>query len=157
MEPALSYQLLADLVLVLHFGIVVFVIAGLVLVVAGNVVRWRWVNSLWFRSAHAAAIGVVVAQAWLGKVCPLTTLESWLRVQAGSGSYNKSFIEHWVHQLLYYEVPFWVFTLAYTVFGLLVLVAWWYFPPQRNGRTHDAAPDPWPSSNVTARRRGARG
>ena len=128
------YQFLADAVLVLHFAIVTFVVGGLVLVVAGNLLRWRWVNGLWFRLAHLAAIGVVVAQAWLGKVCPLTILESWLRVQAGSGSYDKSFIEHWVQRLLFYEAPFWVFTLIYTIFGLVVLAIWRYFPPRHTKR-----------------------
>ena len=135
MASAVSYQLLADAVLVLHFAIVVFVIGGLVLVVAGNLLRWRWVNRPWFRFAHAAAIGIVVLQAWLGQVCPLTTLESWLRVQAGSPSYSQSFIEHWVHRALYYELPSWVFVLAYTVFALLVAAAWWYFPPARASQT----------------------
>jgi len=130
----LMYQVLADTVLVLHFGIVVFLIGGLMVIVAGNVLRWRWVNGLWFRLAHVATIGFVVAQAWLGKFCPLTTLESWLRVQAGTASYNESFVEHWVHRLLYYELPLWVFTCAYTVFGLLVLAAWWHFPPQHKRR-----------------------
>jgi hypothetical protein len=132
MTSALPYQLLADSVLVLHLGIVVFVVGGLVLVVAGNTVaRWPWVNSLWFRIAHLAAIGIVIAQAWLGQVCPLTTLESWLRVQAGSAAYSKSFVETWVQRVIFYEAPTWVFTLVYTVFGLLVLASWWWFPPRR--------------------------
>jgi len=125
-----AFQLLADAVLLLHFCVVVFVVGGLVLVVAGNMRGWAWVNDLWFRLAHVLAIGIVVMQAWLGQVCPLTTLESWLRVQAGSPSYSKSFVEHWVQRLLFYEAPFWVFTLAYTVFGLIVLASWWYFPPR---------------------------
>lgn len=130
----LPYRLLADAVLVLHFSVVVFVVGGLLLVVAGNMRGWPWVNRLWFRLAHLAAIGVVVAQAWLGMLCPLTTLESWLRVQAGSPSYSKSFIEYWVQHLLFYEAPFWVFALAYTMFGLLVLAAWWCFPPRFSKR-----------------------
>jgi len=128
-DPA-AYQFLADAVLLLHFGVVSFVIGGLVLVVAGNMSGWAWVNGLWFRFAHLLAIGIVVVQAWLGKVCPLTALESWLRVKAGSPSYSKSFVEHWVQHLLFYEAPFWLFTLAYTVFGLLVIASWWYFPPR---------------------------
>jgi polyferredoxin len=126
----LPYRLLADAVLLLHAGVVAFVIGGLLLVVAGNALRWRWVNNGWFRLAHVAAIGVVVVQAWLGKVCPLTTLESWLRAKAGFAPYRQSFIEHWVQRLLYYEAPAWVFATAYTTFGLLVLWAWWYFPPR---------------------------
>ena len=127
----MPYQLLADAVLVVHFAIVLFVIGGLVAVVAGNWLgRWPWVNSLWFRLVHIAAIGVVVAQAWLGQICPLTTLESWLRVRAGESAYSKSFIEHWVQALLFYEAPAWVFVFAYTVFGLAVLGTWWRYPPR---------------------------
>ena len=130
MDEPLPYRVLADLVLVLHLAVVVFVVGGLVLVVAGNLLRWPWVNSGWFRVAHLLAIAVVSAQAWLGKVCPLTTLESWLRAQAGLPGYRQGFIEHWVQRFLYYEAPLWVFAVAYTVFGLLVLLAWWYFPPR---------------------------
>src|SRR5262245_46275079 len=119
MWSMLPYRLLADAVLLLHFSIVVFVVGGLLLVIAGNLMRWPWVNNAWFRLAHAAAIAVVVVQAWLGKVCPLTTLESWLRVKGGLTGYRQSFVEHWVQRLLYYEAPLWVFAMAYTVFGLL--------------------------------------
>jgi hypothetical protein len=131
MNTAVPYQLLADAVLVLHFAVVVFVVGGLVIVVAGNGLGWRWVNAWWFRLAHLGAIAFVAVQAWLGEWCPLTTLESWLRVQASGAGYTKSFIEHWLQRVIFYEAPFWVFTLAYTGFGLLVLAAWWRFPPKR--------------------------
>jgi hypothetical protein len=55
------YRLLADAVLTLHFGIVVFVVGGLVLVVLGNWRGWGFVNRWWFRLTHLAAIGVVVS------------------------------------------------------------------------------------------------
>jgi len=135
MVAAWLYRLLADAVLLLHFGVVVFVIGGLALIVAGNLMRWPWVNRLWFRLAHVAAIAIVVVQAWRGYLCPLTTLESWLRMRAGSSPYASGFIEHWVQRILFYEAPVWVFTLAYTVFGLLVVAAWWCFPPRRNKQT----------------------
>lgn len=125
------HRWLADLVLVLHFAIVVFVVGGLVLVVVGNLRGWRWVNAWWFRIAHLAAIGVVVAQAWLGVTCPLTSLEMWLRAQAGAGTYSGGFIEHWVARLLYYHGPPWAFVLAYSLFGLVVAATWWRFPPRR--------------------------
>jgi hypothetical protein len=126
---ALPFELLADAVLVLHLGIVAFVVGGLLLVVAGNVFAWPWVNRIWFRLLHLAAIGFVVAESWLGVTCPLTTLESSLRTQAGGAPYEASFIEHWVGRILFYDAPPWVFTTAYTAFGLLVAAAWWYFPP----------------------------
>ena len=130
----MPYQFFADVVLLLHFGVVLFVVGGFVLIVAGNLRGWRWVNSRRFRLVHVAAIAVVVAQSWLGQDCPLTTLESWLRVQANGRAYDRGFIEHWVQRVLFYEAPFWVFVLAYTAFGLLVVAAWWYFPPRRPSR-----------------------
>jgi len=129
----MPYQLLADLVLATHFAIVVFVIGGLPTIVVGSLLGWRFVDGWWFRGTHLAAIGIVVLQAWLGVVCPLTTLESWLRTRAGEVGYETSFIEHWVTRILFYEAPAWVFTAAYTLFGLGVAAAWWRFPPRRGG------------------------
>jgi len=123
------YQLLADVVLALHFSIVAFVVGGLVLTIIGNLRAWRWVNALGFRLAHLVAIAVVVAQAWLGATCPLTALEMWLRAHARAATYSGSFIEHWLQWLLYYQAPTWVFTLAYSLFGLLVAATWWHFQP----------------------------
>jgi hypothetical protein len=136
------YQLLADVVLTLHFCIVAFVVGGLVLTIIGNLRAWRWVNALGFRLAHLVAIAVVVAQAWFGATCPLTALEMWLRAHARATTYSGSFIEHWLQKLLYYEGPAWVFTLAYSLFGLLVAATWWRFPPmiKRRGSEADAQP-----------------
>ena len=133
MDDGLPYQLLADAVLALHVAIVGFVVGGLVVIVAGNLRCWRWVNGRGFRLAHLAAIAFVVAEAWLGVVCPLTTLEMWLRERAHAASYDGSFVEHWLQRVLYYQAPGWVFTLAYTLFGLAVAASWWVFPPRPGG------------------------
>ena len=137
-----AHRLIADGVLLLHFCIVFFVVGGLLLILVGNLRSWKWVNAWWFRIAHLAAIAIVVAESWLGIVCPLTTLEAWLRTQAGTETYSASFIEHWVQRLLYYEAPPWVFTLAYTVFGLAVGAAWWFFPPASKRNSHPGATRP---------------
>ena len=125
------YQALADLVLVLHATVVLFVVGGLILVVVGNAKGWHWVNATWFRGAHLVAIAVVTLQAWAGVVCPLTTLESWLRFQGGSPGYTASFIEYWVQRLLFYQAPIWVFTLLYSTFAAAVAATWWRYPPAR--------------------------
>jgi len=137
MHDDLPYQLLADVVLSLHVTVVAFVVGGLVLVVAGNLRAWRWVNALWFRLAHLAAIAVVVAEAWFGAVCPLTSLEMWLRAKARTSTYAGSFIEYWFQRILYYEAPTWVFTVGYSLFGVVVAATWWYFPPRFNRRGHE--------------------
>lgn len=136
MNEPLAYQLLADAVLALHVAIVVFVVVGLVLIVAGNLRGWPGVNAAWFRLAHALAIVIVVAEAWFGLVCPLTTLEMWLRTKAQAATYTGSFIEHWLQRILYYDAPGWAFTLAYSLFGLAVAATWWFFPPELPGRPH---------------------
>lgn len=125
------YPLLADLVLVLHFGVVLFVVGGLAAIVAGNLLSWAWVNRWWFRAAHLGAIGVVVLESWLGIACPLTELEWWLRSRAGAPLQAQGFIAHWLQRLMFFEAPGWVFGFAYTLFGLLVAAAWWRFPPGR--------------------------
>ena len=102
MDSLAVYQLLADGVLTLHTLLVVFVVAGLALVLLGNRLGWRWVNNLAFRLSHLAVIGVVVAESWLGIECPLTTLEIWLRERAMQPTYTESFIEHWLGRLLFY-------------------------------------------------------
>lgn len=125
----IPYQLLADSILILHFAIVVFVAGGLAVIVIGNLCAWQWVNAFWFRVAHLCAIGIVVAEAWLGVTCPLTTLEMWLRAKAGTATYTSSFIEYWIQRVLFYDAPQWVFVFGYSLFGLLVVATWLYFPP----------------------------
>lgn len=115
---------LADFVLIVHVSFVAFVVLGLLLILVGGACGWRWVRNPWFRAAHLAGIGLVVVQAWLGIVCPLTTLEMWLRELAGDVTYSGTFIAHWLQRLLYYEAPPWVFAVAYTIFGLAVVASW---------------------------------
>lgn len=131
MSGFLHYQLLADAVLLLHFAVVIFVVGGVVLIVLGQRQGWRFASGYAFRLAHLAAIAFVVMQSWLGVNCPLTALEMWLRAEARAETYSRSFIEHWVQRLLYYEAPAWVFALIYSLFGLLVLFLWRRHPPRR--------------------------
>ena len=128
MNDASVWQLLADAVLCSHVALMLFVVLGLPLTVVGNLRRWRWVNSPWLRFAHLATIAIVAGEAWLGIVCPLTTLEMSLRARAQQATYEGSFVEHWLQALLFWQGPAWVFTAAYTSFGLAVLATWWLWP-----------------------------
>lgn len=130
MSPSL---LLADAILVVHAGFVLFVVGGQVLIMAGTFAGWDWVRNLWFRLAHLGAIGFVVAQAWLGEICPLTIWENDLRRSAGAEAYEGSFIAYWVGELLYHDFPTWVFVAMYSAFGALVLAFLLIAPPRRRG------------------------
>lgn len=121
--------LLADTLLLIHVLFVGFVVLGLLAIYAGCFLHWHWVRNRWFRILHLMAIAIVVLQAWLGMICPLTIWEMALREKAGAAVYAGSFIQHWLHKLLYWQAPDWVFIVVYTVFGALVLASWFIVRP----------------------------
>lgn len=126
---------LADALLVLHVAVVLFVVAGLALVLVGGPLRWRSARSPVFRWAHLAAVAVIALQSWLGQLCPLTVWEQALRERAGQTGYATSFVEHWLAALLYVQAPWWSFVLAYSLLLGVVALAWWRWPPRsRRGR-----------------------
>jgi hypothetical protein len=125
---------LADFILVVHAMFVAFVILGFVLIVIGKLRRWTWIRNLWVRLIHLAAIGIVVAESWFGEICPLTEWESRLREAAGGVGYSETFIQYWLQKILFYDIAPWVFTTAYTVFGIVVLLAWILVPPRLSRR-----------------------
>ncbi|HEU0282571.1 MAG TPA: DUF2784 domain-containing protein [Gallionella sp.] len=125
------HLILADLILVTHALFVAFVVLGLIAILLGRRWRWNWVRNWWFRVIHLLAIGIVIAESWLGLICPLTGWESRSREAAGGSAYSSSFIQHWLHEILFHDFPPWVFTAAYTVFGIFVVIAWLLVPPGR--------------------------
>lgn len=134
MDSSFPYLIAADLLLFGHVLFVAFVVVGLVLILVGKFLHWAWVRDPWFRTAHLAAIAIVVLQSWIGLTCPLTTWEMTLRERAGDVTYSGSFISHWLDYLLYYQAPAWVFTACYTIFAALVVGSWIWVRPRRFGK-----------------------
>jgi Protein of Unknown function (DUF2784) len=122
-------SLLADIVLIVHFAFVLFVVGGLGLIWIGTAAGWEWVRGFWFRVAHLAAIVFVAGEALLGIWCPLTIWEARLR---GTDA-EKSFVATWVHRVLFYDFPEWVFTISYVLFALVVAATWWWIRPTKRG------------------------
>lgn len=121
----------ADVVLILHALFVSFIVGGFAAIWLGAALGWQWVRERAFRFAHLLAAAVVALLAALDVPCPLTVLEDWLR----TGSIGpRGFIQEWVGRLLYYDLPMWVFTLAYVLFALVVLLTWRYVPPGPKAR-----------------------
>ncbi|MGP0065636.1 MAG: DUF2784 domain-containing protein [Isosphaeraceae bacterium] len=132
-------RMLADLIVVFHATYVSFVVFGLVAILIGAVLRWKWVRNFWFRATHLTAIGIVVLEALLGITCPLTDWEQRLRISAGEASYSGDFIGYWAHQLIFYDAEPWVFTTIYILFGLAVAGALILAPPRLPGRDRGQA------------------
>jgi hypothetical protein len=125
------YLLAADAILILHVSFVAFVVLGLAAIYLGYWLSWPWVRNFWFRLWHLLAIAFVVLQSWLGAICPLTRWEQQLRAVAGAETYDGAFIAYWLHTLLYWEAPAWVFVVLYTAFGGLVVASWFVVRPRR--------------------------
>ncbi len=129
------FLFLADLILSIHVLIVVFIIGGLAVTLIGKVTGWQWVRNPWFRLIHLLAIGIVVIQSWFGHICSLTVLEMHFRHLAGQSTYSGSFIAYWLGKILYIDLPFWIFILVYSIFGALVVAAWFWVKPRSFRRT----------------------
>jgi len=93
------------------------------------------VRNFWFRAVHFLAILIVVVQALLSVKCPLTILEKYWRDKGGGEIYSGHFVGHWMHELIFFDAPPWVFTVCYCLFGAVVLVTIIAFPPRRPGRS----------------------
>ena len=119
--------LVADLILIVHFAFVLFVVCGLPLIWLGARLGWQWVRHPGFRITHLLAILIVSAEALAGIWCPLTLWEDALR----GAHAQKGFVARWVHAILFYDLPPWVFTTAYVAFAVLIAATWWRVPPRR--------------------------
>ena len=123
-----TQTLLADLVLIVHFAFVLFIVGGLGLIWVGAASGWHWVRNFRFRVIHLAAIILVAGESLLGILCPLTAWEDRLRGGVPPGT---SFIARWIHKILYYSFPEWVFTIVYLLVVAAVVVTFRCIPPKR--------------------------
>ena len=87
----MAERIAADLVLIVHFGFVLFVVLGGLLVLRRPGVAYVHVP--------AAVWGVLIEV--FGWICPLTPIEQHLRRAAGDASYAGSFTEHYILPVLY--------------------------------------------------------
>lgn len=93
MPARVTFGLLANVVVLLHFAFVLFVVLGGLLALRWPAVRWLHLP--------AAAWG-----AWIevsGGVCPLTPLEQALRRRAGEPVYSGDFVGRYILPVLYPE------------------------------------------------------
>ncbi len=126
-----------------HGVVVIFNIGALPVIWVGHFGGWAFVRNFYFRSVHLLLIGVVAAESLFGMMCPLTTWEDALRARGGDGVVQTNgFVAAWVHRLLFYDAPAWVFTVAYLLFFFLVMLMWYWVRPQlRRCREQNLGPE----------------
>jgi hypothetical protein len=110
----MSYRLLADLLVVFHFAVVIFVIVG------GLLLFWR----RWVAWVHLPVITWVIFAELFQIMCPLTLLENWLRDRGGGETYQGDFVAHYIIPVLYPEAltPRIQIMFGILIFGINVLL-----------------------------------
>lgn len=88
---SMIWRTLADLVLLIHLGFIVFVIIGGFLAR-----RWHWVP--WVHLPAVAWGGAIEIGGW---ICPLTPLENSLRQASGEAGYTGGFMEQYLVPIIY--------------------------------------------------------
>ena len=88
---SMLYRLLADLLVALHFGFILFAVFG-------GLLAARWPRTAW---VHGVALAWAASVEIFGLVCPLTPLEVSLRLEAGLEGYSGGFIERYLIPVLY--------------------------------------------------------
>ncbi|GAB2919393.1 hypothetical protein GCM10027280_03040 [Micromonospora polyrhachis] len=118
----MGYRLLTTLILVLHFGFLVYLVVG-------GFLAWRWPRTGWL---HVAAAGWGAAVVAAGLDCPLTYAEHWSRRRAGETGAMRGFIDRYVEGVLYPErYSEWVMALV----AIVVVASWlgWWLLRRRGG------------------------
>ena len=87
----MTWRVLADAVLLLHFAFIAFVVLGGLAVL-------RWPRLAWL---HLPAVAWAAWISFVGSICPLTPLENHLRVLGGEPGYSDGFIHHYLTSLIY--------------------------------------------------------
>ncbi|MEN8257535.1 MAG: DUF2784 domain-containing protein [Thermodesulfobacteriota bacterium] len=85
------FQLAGDIVVLVHFLFIAFVVLGGLLVL-------RWPKLAYLHIPAALWGALVEIQGW---ICPLTPLEYHFRQAAGHGPYQSGFIDHYIVPLIY--------------------------------------------------------
>jgi hypothetical protein len=119
------YRFLADLVMLLHFAYIVFVMGGAFLLLHRR--WWMWLH-----------LPAVVWGVWIecfAKTCPLTPLENSLRARAGQAGYAGGFIDHYITRAVYPEdlTPRGQIVLGAFVIIVNAALYWWVWRRARAG------------------------
>ena len=118
--------LVADVILIIHFCIVFFVVFGLVVLPIGCLRNYSWTRNIKFRASHILLMGFITLEAILGITCPLTILENILR----KIEYQQSFVSYWLSHFIYWDLPTYFFVTLYSACFFWSLIFWKVHPPK---------------------------
>jgi len=121
---------LADAVLLLHLGVIVFNIFGIIVIPLGAWRRWRFVRVFWWRALHVGILAVVALQALLNRLCFLSNWHADLVQLAGGRTSNAPAVAAFVSRLIFWPLPPLAFVVLYVAVCLYTLALWRLVPPR---------------------------
>lgn len=138
----MKYKILADLLVILHFGWILFMLGGFGLTVYSIV--WpavrripvsfcsRFMDRWLFRTLHLGGILFVGLLTVLGRYCPLTIWEYRLRLRYDPTlAYPGSFLAAWVERLVYPDVPGLAIGIPAVLMAVFSAAAYLWQPPMK--------------------------
>jgi hypothetical protein len=119
---------ISDIILVLHFGIVIFITLGLFLIPIGWKLNWNWIANRKLRLLHCGMMAFVTLETFMGITCPLTAIENSIR---GLNQSN-SFVSYWVMKIIYWDLSTIFFLVLYSLSLGWALFLWKICPPRKS-------------------------
>jgi hypothetical protein len=125
------YKIFADIIVVLHFIWIIFMLLGFFLTIYGFF-RKEFFDWWIFRTLHLSGILFVGILTILRRFCPLTILENLSRARySPESTYPGSFIVHYIEKLVYPDVNQTLLRLGTVFVALFVLVVFIMIPPKK--------------------------
>ena len=121
------YYFIADVVLILHFSIIIFITSLFFFIPIGYKLNWSWLKYKSVRKIHLALMTLVTFETILGIACPLTYLENHLLEKVET----ELFLSFWLKKIIYWDFPSTFFISLYLVCFAWTIALWVFFPPKR--------------------------
>lgn len=125
------YEILAGVVIFLHFLWILFIISGFIL----TVFFWKkFFDKFVLRTIHLLSILYTSYLEITGRYCPLTIIENYLKTKSDKppievGGYTGSFIVHYIEKLVYPDVEPLIVIIPTIIIGIIILVMFILKPP----------------------------
>ena len=125
------YKILADIIVIVHFGWIIFMLIGFILTLCGFF--WKGIFDKWlFRTLHIFGIAYVSLLAIMGKYCPLTLWENTLRSKYDPGiTYPGSFMIYYAERLVYPDVNPLIIQIPTTLIAVFTILVFIIRPPKK--------------------------
>ncbi len=120
---------IADIILILHFGIILFITSLFFLIPVGYKFNWIFTKNIKIRVFHAGLMTFVTIETFLGIACPLTYLENYFLNE--NENENKLFLSYWLNKIIYWDLPSYFFLIMYLICLFWTFIMWYIFPPKK--------------------------